>query len=76
MGIAGEKDPDEENVLQGVWEDGDDRGFVLETLKRGVEVRMTAGITAITTFWRYRQAPVDYTHVLILCVQQKLEGGL
>jgi hypothetical protein len=35
----GEDDPDEEGFLRGVWEDGEDRGFVLETLKGGVDVR-------------------------------------
>jgi hypothetical protein len=35
----GEDDPDEAEFLRGVWEDGDDRGFVLEALKGGVDVR-------------------------------------
>ena len=35
----GEDDPDEEEFLRGIWEDGDDREFVLETLQSGVEVR-------------------------------------
>jgi hypothetical protein len=35
----GEDDPDEEEFLRGIWEEGDDRGFVLEVLKDGVEVR-------------------------------------
>jgi hypothetical protein len=35
----GEDDPDEEHFLRSVWEDGDDREFVLETLKSGVDVR-------------------------------------
>ena len=35
----GEDDPDEEAFLRGVWEEGDDRGFVLETLKGGVDAR-------------------------------------
>jgi hypothetical protein len=35
----GEDDPDEEEFLRGVWEEDDDRGFVLEALKGGVEVR-------------------------------------
>jgi hypothetical protein len=35
----GEDDPNEEEFLRGVWEDGDDRRFVLESLKGGVEVR-------------------------------------
>ncbi len=35
----GEDDPDEEDFLRGIWEDGDDRDFVLETLKSGVGVR-------------------------------------
>ena len=35
----GEDDPDEEEFLRGIWEDGDDRGFVLEALKGGVDVR-------------------------------------
>jgi hypothetical protein len=36
---VGEDDPDEEGLLRGIWEGDDDRGFVLETLKGGVEVR-------------------------------------
>ena len=37
----GEDDPDEEEFLQGLWEEGDSRrGFVLETLKGEVEVRL------------------------------------
>jgi hypothetical protein len=35
----GEDDPDEEGFLRGAWEDGDDRGFVPEALKGGVDVR-------------------------------------
>jgi hypothetical protein len=35
----GEDDPDEEASLRGLWEEGDERGFVLEALKDGVEVR-------------------------------------
>lgn len=35
----GEDDPDEEDFLRDIWEDGDDRDFVLELLKSGVEVR-------------------------------------
>ncbi len=35
----GEDDPEEEDFLRGVWEEDDDRGFVVETLKDGVEVR-------------------------------------
>jgi hypothetical protein len=35
----GEDDPDEEDFLRGIWEEGDDRGFVLEALKDGVDVR-------------------------------------
>ena len=35
----GEDEPDEEEFLRGIWEEGDDRGFVLEALKGGVEVR-------------------------------------
>lgn len=35
----GEDDPYEEEFLRGIWEDGDDRGFVLEMLQSGVEVR-------------------------------------
>jgi len=35
----GEDDPDEEGFLRGICEDGDDRGFVLEALKDGMEVR-------------------------------------
>ncbi len=35
-----EDDPDEEGLLRGIREEGDDlRGFVLEALKGGVEVR-------------------------------------
>ena len=30
---------DEEDFLRGIWEEGDDRGLVLEALKGGVEVR-------------------------------------
>jgi hypothetical protein len=29
----------EEGLLRGIWEEGDDRGFVLEALRDGVEVR-------------------------------------
>ncbi len=36
---VGEDDPDEEDSLEGIWEDSDDRAFVLETLKNGVEIR-------------------------------------
>ena len=36
----GEDDLDEEEFLRGIWEDGDDREFVLEALKGGVDVRM------------------------------------
>lgn len=35
----GEDDPDEEDFLRGIWEDGDDQDFVVEALKSGVEVR-------------------------------------
>jgi hypothetical protein len=35
----GEDDPDEEGFLRRAWEEGDDRAFVLEALKGGVEVR-------------------------------------
>ncbi len=35
----GEDDPDGEDFLRGIWEEGDDRGFVLEALKGEVEVR-------------------------------------
>jgi hypothetical protein len=35
----GEDDPDEEGFLRGIREDGDDRRFVPEALKGGVEVR-------------------------------------
>jgi hypothetical protein len=35
----GEDDPDEEEFLRGIWEEYDDRDFVLEALKGGVEVR-------------------------------------
>jgi hypothetical protein len=38
-GEIGEDDPDEEGFLRSVWEEGDDRGFVVEVLKSGVEVR-------------------------------------
>ena len=34
----GEDDP-EEGFLWGIWEEADDRGFVLEALKGGVDVR-------------------------------------
>jgi hypothetical protein len=34
-----EDDPDAEDFLRGIWEEGDDRRFVLETLKGGVDVR-------------------------------------
>jgi hypothetical protein len=34
----GEDDPDGEHFFRDIWE-GDDRGFVLEALKSGVEVR-------------------------------------
>jgi hypothetical protein len=40
----GEDDPDEEEFLRGVWEEGDDRDFVLEALKSGVEVRPRADL--------------------------------
>ncbi len=35
----GTDDSDEEDFLQGIWEEGDDRGFVLEALKGGVDMR-------------------------------------
>jgi hypothetical protein len=35
----GEDDPDEEAFWRGIWEEGDDRGFVLEALEGGVEVK-------------------------------------
>ena len=36
----GEDDPDEEYFLRGIWEEGDDRrGFVMEALEGGVDVR-------------------------------------
>ena len=35
----GEDDPKEEGFLRGLWEEGDDRGFVLEALRDGAEVR-------------------------------------
>ena len=35
----GDADPHEEDFLRGLWEEGDDRDFVLEALKSGVEVR-------------------------------------
>jgi hypothetical protein len=35
----GEDDPDGEMLLRGIWEEGDDREFILETLKSGCEVR-------------------------------------
>jgi hypothetical protein len=34
----GEDDPDGEYFLRDIWEEGDDRDFVLEALKSGVEV--------------------------------------
>ena len=34
----GEDDPDGEDFLRAIWEDGDDRGFGLEALRDGVEV--------------------------------------
>jgi hypothetical protein len=38
--IGEDDDPDEEEFLRGVWEDGDDlRGLILEALKGGAEVR-------------------------------------
>jgi hypothetical protein len=40
MERIGEDDPDEEDFLRGIREEGDDREFVLETLKDGVEVRV------------------------------------
>ncbi len=39
LGRIGEGDPDEEGFRRGVWEDGHDGEFVLETLEGGVEVR-------------------------------------
>ena len=35
----GEDDPDEEDFLRGIREEGDDRGFVPEAIEGGVEVR-------------------------------------
>ena len=35
----GENDPDGEGFFRDIWEEGDDRDFVLEALKSGVEVR-------------------------------------
>ncbi len=35
----GEDDPDGEEFLRSIWEEGDDREFVLEMLKSGCEVR-------------------------------------
>jgi hypothetical protein len=35
----GEDDPDEEDLLRGIREDGDDEGFGPEALEGGVEVR-------------------------------------
>jgi hypothetical protein len=35
----GEDDPDEEDFLRDIREEGGDRGFVLEALKGGVDVR-------------------------------------
>jgi hypothetical protein len=35
----GEDDSEEEGLLRGIWEEGDDREFVLEALKGGVDVR-------------------------------------
>jgi hypothetical protein len=37
--IGEDDDPDEEEFLRGIWEEGNDRDFVLEALKDGVEVR-------------------------------------
>jgi len=37
--IGEDEGPDGEAFLRGIWEDGDDRGFVPEALKGGVEVR-------------------------------------
>ena len=39
---SGEDDPDEERFLRGIWEEGDDRGLVLETLKDGAPLRRFA----------------------------------
>ncbi len=36
----GEDEPDEEEFLRSVWEDGGDRDFTLKILKNGVEVRL------------------------------------
>ena len=35
----GENDPDGEGFFRDIWEEGDDRDFVLEALKSGVEIR-------------------------------------
>ena len=34
----GEDDPDGEGLLRDIWEEGDDREFVMKTLQSGVEV--------------------------------------
>jgi hypothetical protein len=36
----GEDDPDGEYFLRDIWGEGDDRDFVLEALKSGVEVHL------------------------------------
>ena len=38
----GEDDPHGEGFLRGIWEEGDDRGLVLETLKDGAPLRRFA----------------------------------
>ena len=35
----GEDDPEDEDYLRGIWGEGDERGFVPEALKGGVDVR-------------------------------------
>ena len=37
--IGEDEGPDEEEFLRGIWEEGDDREFVPEVLKGGVDVR-------------------------------------
>ena len=37
--LVEDDDPDEEGLLRGIREEGDDRHFVVEALKGGVEVR-------------------------------------
>jgi hypothetical protein len=46
--IGEDDDPDEEEFLRGIWEDGDDQDFVLEALRGGVEVRTGRPRTSLT----------------------------